>query len=259
MSVNDAPAASNKTFATDWSGPLTGLLSATDAEGDAITHTIVGFPTKGVVEFSDTTTGAFTYTPNSSVESGDDTFTYKANDGNSDSTTASVTISDTFAPVIRTGQTSSYVAGDDGALQIGVAWPDPRFTDNSDGTITDNLTGLTWMQNSNCWGTLNWSAGFVQIANLNSGTATCADYSGSDTDWRMPNQHELDSLVDFGQSSPALPTGHLFSSVQSSYWSSSIDAGDVTSAWLVNLGSYGQSSTKTQSDRYTIWPVRGGR
>ena len=43
-----------------------------------------------------------------------------------------------------TGQTVSYVAGDDGELQVGVAWPDPRFTDLGDGTVADNHTGLVW-------------------------------------------------------------------------------------------------------------------
>ncbi|KJU84605.1 conserved hypothetical protein, secreted, partial [Candidatus Magnetobacterium bavaricum] len=42
----------------------------------------------------------------------------------------------------QTGQTTTYAAGDDGALQIGVAWSNPRFTDNRDQTMTDNLTGL---------------------------------------------------------------------------------------------------------------------
>jgi hypothetical protein len=43
--------------------------------------------------------------------------------------------------VPKTGQTTAYVAGNDGYLEKGVAWPDPRFTDNGDGTVTDNLTG----------------------------------------------------------------------------------------------------------------------
>ena len=34
------------------------------------------------------------------------------------------------APVIRTGQTINYSAGDDGYYEKGVAWPIPRFTDN---------------------------------------------------------------------------------------------------------------------------------
>lgn len=40
-----------------------------------------------------------------------------------------------------TGQTTSYGAGDDGDLQLGRA---RSFTDNGDGTITDNATGLMW-------------------------------------------------------------------------------------------------------------------
>ena len=54
------------------------------------------------------------------------------------------------AMVPKTGQTTGYATGDDGALQKGVAWPNPRFTDNGDGTVTDNLTGLIWLKNANC-------------------------------------------------------------------------------------------------------------
>ena len=50
-----------------------------------------------------------------------------------------------MALVPATGQTDSVAAGDDGDLQKGVPWPDPRFTDNGDGTVTDHLTGLIWL------------------------------------------------------------------------------------------------------------------
>ena len=39
--------------------------------------------------------------------------------------------------------------GEDGEHQKGVAWPNPRFTDNGDGTVTDNLTGLIWLKDAN--------------------------------------------------------------------------------------------------------------
>ena len=62
------------------------------------------------------------------------------------------------APVARTGQAPTIPftapAGSDGALQKGTAWPNPRFTGNGDGTVTDNLTGLTWLQNTNCTDTV---------------------------------------------------------------------------------------------------------
>ena len=54
-----------------------------------------------------------------------------------------------YAPVPKTGQTAPTTAGADGALRKGVAWPTPRFTDNKNGTVTDNLTGLIWIQNAN--------------------------------------------------------------------------------------------------------------
>ena len=40
----------------------------------------------------------------------------------------------------RTGQSSIYAFGDDGDIRSGVEWPLPRFVDNMDGTITDQLT-----------------------------------------------------------------------------------------------------------------------
>ena len=48
--------------------------------------------------------------------------------------------------------------GSDGDLQKGVAWPNPRFTDNANGTVTDNLTGLIWLKNANCFGRPVWTA-----------------------------------------------------------------------------------------------------
>ncbi|MBW2637155.1 MAG: hypothetical protein JRC86_06490, partial [Deltaproteobacteria bacterium] len=44
------------------------------------------------------------------------------------------------APVEKTGQTLSYVTGDDGDWMKGVTWPDPRFTHNNE-TVTDRFTG----------------------------------------------------------------------------------------------------------------------
>ena len=51
-------------------------------------------------------------------------------------------------PVSKSGNTISWATGDDGDLQTGVAWPNPRFKDNLNGTITDNLTGLIWLKDA---------------------------------------------------------------------------------------------------------------
>ena len=164
------------------------------------------------------------------------------------------------APVPRSGQTTSYATGDDGDLQPGVAWPNPRFSDNGDGTVTDNLTGLIWLKNANCWGGVSTSSGGLdKVDDLNSGTTTCEGYTGRHTDWRLPNVKELESLVDIENTSPALPTGHPFFDVQShSYMSGSSSAIYTDSAWNVNLydGSvyvgYGAGGSQ-------VWPVRGGQ
>ena len=167
---------------------------------------------------------------------------------------------DTVAPVAKTGQTTPYQAGDDGTLQSGVAWPSPRFTLNGDGTITDALTGLVWMQKANCWERQTWANALTKVAGLNSGSETCSGYTtGTHTDWRLPTIKELESLVDAEHVNPALPSGHAFVGVQaSSYWSSTSYAINSSYAWYVNLYN-GNVRYDNKSSSYYVWPVRGGQ
>ncbi|MEO5346683.1 MAG: DUF1566 domain-containing protein [Magnetococcus sp. YQC-9] len=164
------------------------------------------------------------------------------------------------APVPRTGQTVSYADGDDGDLQPGVSWPDPRFTDNGDGTVKDNLTGLVWMKNADCWGTQTWANALSKVASLNAGSASCSGYTtGTHTDWRLPNREELISITDDSRSRPALSSGHPFSGVQTSYyWSSTTHAGYSDGAWIVYLD-YGDVYSYVKTNSYYVWPVRGGQ
>ena len=72
------------------------------------------------------------------------------------------------ALVPQTGQTATYAAEDDGAIRAGVPLPSPRFTDNSDGTVTDNLTGLIWLKNANCpLVARDWPTALADVASLN--------------------------------------------------------------------------------------------
>ena len=118
------------------------------------------------------------------------------------------------APVEKTGQTTPYAPGDDGDLERGVAWPNPRFTDNLDGTITDNLTGLIWDKDADRFGPQHWLHALTYCNNLADGAAgtpvlTDGSVAG---DWHLANVNEYQSLVHYGVSSPPVPdtlgTGH---------------------------------------------------
>ena len=170
------------------------------------------------------------------------------------------------APVARSGQTVSTTAGDDGALQTGVAWPSPRFTDNHNGTVTDNLTGLIWLKNANCFSQRRWNGALNVARGLNSGECGLTDGSVAGA-WRLPQIQELKSLVDWGRKSPALPGGGVvFSGAQSAnYWSSTVYTGDSSGAWFVNFDEgvvyYDTRYISAQYPGNTalVWPVRGGQ
>ncbi|MBU0491491.1 MAG: DUF1566 domain-containing protein [Chloroflexi bacterium] len=163
------------------------------------------------------------------------------------------------ARVPKTGQTTSYATGDDGDLEKGVDWPSTRFTDNGNGTVTDNLTGLIWLKSANCFGARNWATALTDCNSLANGSCGLTDGSSAG-DWRLANVNELLSLIDRSHYGPALPSGHPFANVQTmnSYWSSTTFTLGTAWAWYVHLGGYVGNNEKTTTSYY-VWPVRGGQ
>jgi len=142
-------------------------------------------------------------------------------------------------------------------LERGVALVTPRFTDNGDGTVTDNQTGLIWLKDANCFGTRTWADAISDCNGLASGSCGLTD-SSSAGDWRLPNIKELLSLIDWGQHTPALPLGHPFDDVQSfDHFTSTTDAINDNIIWRVHMGD-GDVLDDYTSPTAFVWPVRGG-
>jgi hypothetical protein len=162
------------------------------------------------------------------------------------------------APVKKSGQQLSYETGDDGDLQKGVTWPSPRFTDNGDGTVTDNLTSLIWLKDPNCFGQRIWTDALNDSNSLASGSCGLTDNSAAG-DWRLPNVYEIQSLVDYGNSNPSLSSQHpSYNDVLSSnYWSSTTQASDILKAWSITFHN-GPLGIRVKTDSHYVWPVRGG-
>jgi hypothetical protein len=156
--------------------------------------------------------------------------------------------------VAKTGQTVSYASRDDGDLQKGMVWPKPRFVDHGDGTVTDNLTGLMWTRDA-CQipGQPSWREAVTACNNL--------VFAGYD-DWRLPNIRELQSLMDYGKYSPALPEGNPFIGICGTYyWTSTTTANVEYYAWCVSMetGALWRAGDKEYIWGYNVWPVRGGK
>lgn len=125
--------------------------------------------------------------------------------------------------------------------------------------MTDNLTGLMWMQEA-YMSEGPWTAAL-------SACASCDE--GGYSDWRLPNVKELQSLIDYGQYEPALSGGFFFDlghGPEESYWSSTTVAGQPDSAWVVyfRFGDVARYCKDHENCEFyykdaRVWCVRGGR
>jgi hypothetical protein len=158
---------------------------------------------------------------------------------------------------------SSGGAGTGGAVGTGdwAGWPMPNdqvdvtagapnlesYTDNGDGTVTDNVTGLMWQQVVSTT-TYTWSQAVAFCPTLK-----LAGHS----DWRLPSRIELVSIVDFGVTSGASINATYFPSTPGSwFWSSSPLAGSSYRAWFVFFFYRCHTSDSVVSDTYNVRCVR---
>lgn len=106
----------------------------------------------------------------------------------------------------------------------------PSYTNNGDGTITDNITGLMWEKSTdkNGDGTINYYDKSTYAASL-SGATTCR--TGGYTDWRLPTIKEQYSLIMYygAEANPTATTqGNAVPFINTNYFD--FGYGDITSS-----------------------------
>jgi hypothetical protein len=150
---------------------------------------------------------------------------------------------------------------DDGADPTWAQWPMPNsisdveagapnlesYTDNRDGTVTDNVTGLMWQQTpeDDAGGTFPIYTWLAPDGGGGSGGEYCAGLQlAGHRDWRLPALIELVSIVNydvaFTGDVPSIDPAYFPDTPASSFWSATPTAGQPGYAWGVSFD-YGYS------------------
>ena len=116
------------------------------------------------------------------------------------------------------------------------------FTDNGDGTVTDNVTVLIWQQEDDDVRRY-WEDALAYCENL--------DLAGP-TNWRLPDIKELMSILDNTRYNPAIDTTCFPGTTPVPYWSSSTSNEDSREAWTVSF-EYGKVINYQEKTDDDLW------
>jgi VCBS repeat-containing protein len=170
---NQAPTANAVGVTTNFETAVQVTMDATDPEGQTLTYSIVANPGSGTL--STVSGAAVTYTPAAGFD-GDDTFTYRANDGLNDSNTATVTITVREPNVAPVANTDAYTGSEDTPLTVAASGVLANDTDANG----DALTAAVETSPDNGSLALNADGSFTYTPNANFNGADSFSYSASD-------------------------------------------------------------------------------
>jgi hypothetical protein len=132
-------------------------------------------------------------------------------------------VSKTIQLLPDTGQTQSYTTtfGEDHDYLINT----PLFTNNNNGAITDNVTGLMWKQVDG--GEMTIENAITYCDNL---------VLGGFSDWRLPTPIESFSIINHQNSNPAINTNYFTLTSAGYWWTSVFENNSTTKVWCTNSG-----------------------
>ena len=130
----------------------------------------------------------------------------------------------------------------------GGQYPSPSFTDNGDGTVTDNATGLMWQQQDD-GSKRTWSDALTYCEGL-----SLADHS----DWRLPDIKELESVTKDTENIAAIDATYFLGTKALNYWSSTLKAAYTVNAWAVPFDHGGVFDDAGSNPAY-VRCTRGGQ
>jgi hypothetical protein len=106
----------------------------------------------------------------------------------------------------------------------------PSLSDNGNGIITDNLTGLMWEKKS--------SANEGLVYTYEEAVAYCENSTVGDyTDWRIPSRREFSTLLNYGRYSPSLDTNYFpdYTSNNVYYWTATDNINNANQNWALQI------------------------
>jgi hypothetical protein len=132
-------------------------------------------------------------------------------------------VSKTIQLLPDTGETQSYTTtfGEDHDYLINA----PSFTNNNNGTITDNVTGLMWQQVDGGEMTFESAASYCNSLTL-----------GGLSGWRLPTPIEAFSILNHQNSNPAINTNYFTLTSAGYWWTSVFENNSTTKVWCTNSG-----------------------
>lgn len=150
------------------------------------------------------------------------------------------------------------VRGGQPSALLSVARPSADYADGGNGTVLHTPTHLTWQRcmvgqawnGSTCTGTssaLNWEQAKALTSNL-----------AGQTDWRLPTVQELDSLMDYTQSTNTINRQVFPESAPVPVWSSTTaaSANDTSFAWASNFQYGGLMASHKLNEAHGVRLVR---